>query len=403
MTLQYREVPDDDVDEFRRLLTYAFNPTERHEPLEEGEDLPAPAQPGDRRGIYEGEELLCTGRHLWFTLDVRGAPHEVPGLSAVSTPPWHRRRGLVRRLLRESLDEYRDRECWFSALWPFEHPFYAAFGWATVTEYAEMRVAPADLDFVDDVDPTGRHVELDAERWADCERVYRAAATEPLAMHRTEEWWRKRVFQGWENDPYVAGVEREVDGERALVGYLVYRFDEDGDERTLHVHESHGVDHAARVELLRYCRYHDSQVGEVKLYDSPPTELFDLVEDPRNVDIGLEPGPMARLVDVERALAALDYPEGTSDTVALRVTDDLAEWNDASFELGVAAGHGTCTRVDERPDAVTVDVGALTQLAVGFRAASDLRRVGRLDGADDAVATLETLFPREEPFLREGF
>ena len=405
MSLQYRPVPDDDLDEFRRLLTYAFRPTESHEPLDDGEELPSPAQLGARRGIYDGDELLCTGRHHWFTLNVRGSRHDVPGLSSVSTPPWNRRRGLVRRLLRESLDEYRERECWFSALWPFEHPFYATFGWATTSDYAEISVAPDDLDFVDAVEPTGRFVELAAERWADCEAVYREANDHSLAMYRTEEWWRKRVFEGWESDPYVAGVEREVDGEQTLAGYVVYRFDEDGSDRTLSAYELCAVDHDAAVELLRFLRYHDSQVATVELYGRPDTALFDLVTDPRGVSIELRPGPMFRLVDVERALGALDYPREVTETVTLAVDDDLAAWNDGTFRLAVDGGRATCEPASDAPDDadVRVDVGALSQLAVGYRAATRLRTIGRLAGEDDAVEALASAFPPEKTVLHEGF
>ncbi|MFC5970251.1 enhanced intracellular survival protein Eis [Halomarina salina] len=405
MSLQYRPVPDDDVDEFRRLLTYAFSPTDTHEPLDEDEELPPPAQPGARRGIYDGDELLCTGTHHWFTLDVRGSKHDVPGLSAVSTPPWNRRRGLVRRLLHESLTEYRDRESWFSVLWPFEHPFYASFGWATTTDYGEISVTPDALDFVDDVHPDGSFVELDADRWADLEAVYREANDHTLAMYRTEEWWRKRVFQGWEDEPYVAGVEREVEGEETLVGYLVYRFDEDGDDRTLTVQETCAVDHDAYVELLRFCRYHDSQVGTVELYGRPDTDPFDLVTDPRDVSIELRPGPMVRLVDVERALGVLDYPDDATGSVTLAVDDDLATWNDDAFRLTVEDGRATCEPVGELPadEDATLGVGALSQLAVGYRSAGRLREIGRLSADDGTVEALDALFPTEEVVLREGF
>ena len=405
MSLRYRPVPDDDLDEFRRLLTYAFRPTETHEPLADDEELPPPARLGARRGIYDGDELLCTGRHHWFTLNVRGSKHDAPGLSAVSTPPWNRRRGLVRRLLLESLEEYREREGWFSALWPFEHPFYAKFGWATASDYAEIGVAPDDLDFLDAVEPAGRFVELDADRWADCEAVYREANDHTLAMYRTEEWWRKRVFEGWKHDPYVAGVEREIDGEAELVGYVVYRFDEDDGDRTLSVYELCAVDHDASVELLRFCRYHDSQVAAVELYGRPDAGLFDLVTDPRDVSVELRPGPMVRLVDVERSLGVLDYPREVTEAVTLAVDDDLAAWNDGTFRLAVDGGRATCEPVSDAPDdaAVRVGVGALSQLAVGYRSASRLREIGRLEADEGTVEALDALFPTEETVLHEGF
>ncbi|WP_254537806.1 GNAT family N-acetyltransferase [Halomarina litorea] len=400
----YRPVPESDRDEFRRLLTYAFRPTERYDPEEDDEE-PKPAQPGDPRGIYDGDELLATGRHHWFTLDVRGEPHGVGGLSAVSTPPQNRRRGLVRRLLAESLAEYREREHYLSALWPFEYAFYRKFGWATTSRYAETTFDPDALSFVDGVEPpgegTGRYRELSGDDWKAMETVYRAANDRGLSMHRTEEWWRKRVLTWWEAEPYAYGWERDGD----LRGYLVYdvQDDDEAEGRTMRVNELCAADHEARLELLRFCRYHDSQVKRVRLYGPVDTTLQDLVSDPRGVEVEVKPGPMSRLVDVERALDALSYPEEATGTVTLAVGDDLVEWNDGTFRLAVEDGRATCERTDGAPD-VRVDVGTLSQVAVGYHAVEDARLYGDLSVEDEGAAeTLAALFPPEGTFLREGF
>ncbi|MFC6836107.1 GNAT family N-acetyltransferase [Halomarina ordinaria] len=402
----YRPVPEADVEEFRRLVTYAFRPTERPDPLDSEDDLPAPARIGARRGIYEGEELLCTGRHYWFTHRIRGERHAVGGVSAVSTPPKNRRRGLVRRLLAESLAEYRERDHDVASLWPFEYEFYRTFGWATASRTGEARFAPDALDFLDALDAAGRFVDLDADRWADCEAVYRAATDHALSMYRTEEWWRKRVFAGWEDDPYVAGWERDGD----LRGYLVYDIDDGDDGRVMTVSEWWGVDTEARLELLRFCRYHDSQVGRVTLHGPVDPTLQDLVRDPEAVTVEVNPGAMVRLVDVERALSALAYPTDAEVTVRLAVEDPLAEWNRGRFHLDVRDGRATCERVTAGADAAagegadaTLSVGALSQLAVGYRSAGDLARHGRLDADESTVAALETALPREETFLAERF
>lgn len=412
----YRPVPEADVDEFRRLLTYAFRPTERYDPdPEERDAVPKPAQPGDRRGIYEGSELLCTGRHHWFTLDVRGDPQAVGGLSAVSTPPQNRRRGLVRRLLAESLAEYRERERWFSALWPFEYAFYRKYGWAMTSRYAETTFDPDALSFLDRAtsrsapasgvrprpDDAGRFRELSVDDWRAMDAVYRAANDRGLTMRRTEEWWRKRVLTWWETEPYAYGWERDGD----LRGYLVYDIDEEGDAdgRRMNVREACAVDHEARLELLRFCRYHDSQVDRVRLYGPVDATLQDLATDPRAIEVAVEPGPMSRLVDVPRALAALSYPEGASGAVTIAVADDLAEWNDDTVRLCVEDGRATCERSDESPD-VRTDVGTLSQVAVGFRSVADARLYGGLTVEEGAAGeTLAALFPPEETFLREGF
>ena len=68
-------------------------------------------------------------------------------------------------------------------------------------------------------------------------------------------------------------------------------------------------------------------------------------------------------------------------------------------------GDGECARTDV-PSAeadVTLDVGTLSQLVVGYLAASRFRRRGALDATGGAVADLGVAFPEETVFLRQYF
>ena len=112
---------------------------------------------------------------------------------------------------------------------------------------------------------------------------------------------------------------------------------------------------------------------------------------------------MVRLVSVTDALSAVEYPPDVEATVVLDVADGQCDWNDGTVSLSVADGRGTCERTDLDPD-VGLDVGSLSRLTVGALTSSDLERYGDLDAADpDAVATLDALFPRTSPYLREFF
>ena len=406
---EYRPVPDEDIDAWSRLLAYAFRPAEPYDPVESVDDLPAGATLADRRGLYdEDDDLRCTGAHHWFRLRVRGGFEEVPGLSAVSTPPRHRRQGLVRRLLAESVAEYRERECGFCVLWPFSHPFYHQFGWGTCSRRATVTCTPDALAGIGptDADPPHEFVTCAADEWEALDHVYRATNAQGLAMDRTEAWWRTRVFEGWDSDPYVAGVERGGD----LVGYLVYDITEGGTVdagRRMEVGEYGHVDVAAYRALVEFCRYHDSQVDEIELRGPVDTVLQDLARDPREVNLAVEPGPMIRIVDVARALSTLSYPADVEADLVFAVTDGLVGWNDRRFRLSVADGTATCEATDPgtgvEPD-VTTPIAALSQVAIGFLSPERARQVGGFEiGSADAEERLTAAFPPEETFLREGF
>lgn len=395
----YRAVPDDRIDEFRGILQYAFRPDETPEHYDAVEELPGPARLGVRRGMFEGDDLLSTGVHHWFTATVRGADHPLAGLSGVATPPENRRRGLVADLLSESLREYRENGYYLSALWPFEFAFYRRYGWARAGTTATYECDPEALSFAADADG-GRFRELAPEDFERLNPVLDAAGEGvSLWIRRTEEWWRHRIFEGWDRDPYVYGVEREGD----LRGYVVYLVENDGDGRTMQVRECNALDHEAYLDLLRFCYYHDPQVERVRIRGRPDSLLFDLVEDPRAVDCELTPGGMVRLVDVERALAALDYPAAAEGRVVLSVDDSLADWNDGAFALDVRDGEATCTRVDERPDAA-VPITTLSQLFVGHFSVERAALVGDLSiESDDTKTLLDELFPPREVCLSDGF
>ena len=450
MSLAYRTVPDDDHrTAYRRLLQYAFAPERGPDPDDESRERPAAFEP---RGLYDvsdaGAEprgaagpdsepggttesdatpgrppaadvdpssLVVCGALVDFRMRVRGEGRRVGGVSAVASPPEHRRRGYVATLLDGMHAELRDRDVAIAALWPFSHPFYARFGYGRANDYAVHELPPAALD-APAATPTDEGTlrrltpgDVDA-----LSAVHEASAVEPLAVQRSPDWWRLRIFQSWSDDRYVYGW---ADDAGELRSYLAYRVEEgegaDGGRRLV-VDYWGAADEEAYRGLLAFLHNHDSQVSTVR-FVAPDASLLDRLSDPAEAETTVKPGPMVRVVDVTAALAGLSTPADSGE-VALRVRDERHAWNDGTFVVGVEDGHTTCRRVDAGADTaaggdspagevVSVDVGALSRLVVGARSATDLAGLGVVEGSDDAVARLDALLPRETPgpYLREFF
>ncbi|MFB6073243.1 MAG: enhanced intracellular survival protein Eis [Halobacterium sp.] len=393
---EFRPVPDADVDEFQALVSYAFRPEAG--PRGPDEETPEPWKLGRRYGLYDGEELLTACKLISFRPRVRGDYHDLDGLSAVASPPEIRRQGYVRELLAGSLEESRSNGVYLSALWPFKRSFYARYGWATASRGVRHEVDPDELAFARD-HRRGEFVALEADDWERLDDVHDAhGAPYELTMDRTEEWWRNRVFTGWESDPFAYGLERDGD----LAAYVTYVVDDGEDGKVLQVHDMAAVDHDARLALLRFFADHDTQVEAVRFWTPADDDLLDVIPNADEVDATMQVGPMFRLVDVPDALEALSYPADAEASLTLNVSDPLADWNDDAFRLSVADGAASVERVDDAP-AVDLGVGALSQLYVGYRSASDLERTGDLAADADAVDALEAVFPERETLLREGF
>lgn len=413
--LEYGPVPDDRVADYQRFLDYAFTPTRPSTSPESVEDLAAPARVSDRRGLFDGSELRAVCGHFWIDLLVRGEYRSTGGLAEVATLPEDRHQGLVGRLVGESLGEYRERDLLFSALWPFEYPFYRKYGWATVSRHARTTIDSAALSSVtvtagsDDgpasTDDRVEFVRLSSDQWADLATIYESHNRRPLSMRRTETWWRDRVLTNWSEDPYVYGVERDGN----LVGYVIYTFESTDDGTRLDVDELGYLDGQTFRDLLRFCFYHDAQIDDVRIHG--PIEEAKTLQDslaiPDRLSFEIRPGPMLRIVDLPAVLETLGSPDDEADPfevddrLVVDVDDPVLEANDGRFAIHASADGLRCSRTDETPEA-TLDIGTLAQIVVGHRSAAEAAVSGDVEGSGDRLGAL---FPpvAAQPYLREWF
>ncbi|ELY88470.1 GNAT family N-acetyltransferase [Natrinema altunense] len=409
--VDYRPIPDE-RDVFHEYRSYAFRPEEGVPAYDPDEHETPRATLGSRRGVYEAgaaddAEPRCVCRHYWLESRVRDENHRTAGLASVATPPEHRRRGYVRQLLADSLAEYRDRDIRFSVLWPFSYRFYRQYGWDTCNRIVTHECEPSVLSFATaavDRD-AGSIRRFAADEFESLRPAYEAHADRyALALERDADWWRYRVFAGHDRDPFVYAYER--DGH--VRGYLVYTLDGEMGDRTMAVSEFVSADRDATLSLLSFCHDHASQVERVRLRAPAALPLRDLARDPDRIETHVEDGPMVRIVDVAETLSALSDPALDVD-LTIAVEDPLAEWNEGVFRLAVTADHADCTRLGDRSaSAVDADarleIGALSQLVVGFRSAASLERTGGIETADsEAVEALSTLFPETDIYLGDQF
>jgi predicted acetyltransferase len=394
----YRPIPEQAMAEHGRITWYSFNAEGGvHEPDATLDDrLERYWSFGERYGLFDGDQLLSAVTHHEFDARLRDARVTLAGVGGVATPPEHRRRGLVGDLLARSLADYRERGWPLSALRPFEESFYARYGWATGYRYHTATVDPSALGPVADlVDDEGRFVRVRPDDHGRLHGAYDAWLDGvTLGTHRSDDWWCDRAFQRYDGELFCYAWERAGD----VRGFLLYDVT---DDRTLRTHEVAAADREAYLQLLRFCRDHDSQVESVEVVGPEADRVLEVVGDRDAVTVETRSGHMVRVVDVVPALAAPTYPVDAE--VVLDVRDDVADWNDDRFAVSVVDGAATVERTDDPADA-TVGIGTLSQLLVGHLPVERARIVGDLDVDDAATAeTLAALFPTTAGYLPESF
>ncbi len=300
----YRQIPDE-RGVFHEYRTYAFVPELGPTPYDSDEHDTPRALLGSPRGIYpdadaDASEPRAVCRHYWLTARVRGDLHPTAGLAAVATPPEYRRQGYVGQLLEHSLEEYRERGCRFAVLWPFRYAFYRQFGWDTSNTIVTHECDPETLAFAAAAtDREGSFTRLDADDYERLESAYDSFAERyALTLERSDDWWRYRLLENFDTDPYIYAYER--DG--AVRGYLIYTVEanDDHNERTMDVSELGFETYDDLLALLSFCHTHDSQVDRVRLRVPEQVPLLEIAAEPDEIETTVETGPMVRIVDVEK-------------------------------------------------------------------------------------------------------
>ena len=78
---------------------------------------------------YDGERVVGTALAYSLTLTVPGGALPAAMVGDVGVLPTHRRRGIMRRLMRRQLDDIHQRGESLAGLWASEGPIYGRFGY----------------------------------------------------------------------------------------------------------------------------------------------------------------------------------------------------------------------------------------------------------------------------------
>jgi predicted acetyltransferase len=328
------------------------------------------------------------------------------GVTLVGVLPTHRRRGILRSLMRAQLDDVHERGEPMAYLWASEDALYGRYGYGVASFTGSVELRRDRSAFYRDFEPAGRIrvVDLDEAVNPFSEIQRRVAAQHPGMFVRTDDWWRTRRLADpeWrrEGGGEMVRVLLELDGRPA--GYALYRL-HFSMERGIpngytSVIEALGDSPTAVRELWRFLLDID-WMDRVRAGLMPlDHELLLLLREPRRLQFNQRDGLWVRLVDLEAALNARRYKQG--EPVIVEVADDLCPWNAGTWELGPEGA----SRSRREPE-LRLDVSALGSAYLGGFTFGQLARAERIEElADGALNRADTLFRTDRyPWCPEIF
>jgi predicted acetyltransferase len=370
--------PCADLDEFGRAVFaigqyFALDPTpERMERF--SKNLPIERV----HAAFVGGEIVGGAGAFPFEMTVPGGVVATAGVTVVGTSPTHRRRGVMRAMMRAQLDDVRERGEPVAALWASEDTIYGRFGYGPAGLAGAIELPREYTAFARPLHRQSviRFVEAD-EALKLFPRVWNAARRRiPGMLARSRNWWEHRILfeppGGSEGPKRLVVLETHGKPE----GYAIYRhkskFEHGVPAGELEVVEAVALDGQPTAEIWRFLLDIDWSAKITARLLPIDHALFFLLAHPRRMRYRVSDGIWVRLVDVGEALSARTY--AADGAVVFDVVDDFCPWNAGRWRLSDGRARRTGAAAHLR-----CDVSALGSAYLGAFGFSELVRAGRVE------------------------
>ncbi len=150
--LELREVPASEAMVFGRVVELAFGNVATDEEAEAAAS--ETFDPDWAIGVYDAGQMVATAGATTMELTLPagfGQPFPtvaVPGVTAVTVLPTHRRRGLLNRMMAHQLTQFREREVPLAILTASESMIYGRYGYGLASSCQSLSIAANRSSFV---------------------------------------------------------------------------------------------------------------------------------------------------------------------------------------------------------------------------------------------------------------
>jgi len=395
MEIDIQPIGTDQYEDAMRVLAASFG--EDFDPKEEKEVYGPIFEAGRMWGAFDRGQMIGAAADTEFELTVPGGMVSTSGVHAVAVLPTHRRRGVMRALLRRQTDESRDVGRSLSYLWASEGAIYQHVGYGTGTLAAVFEIDRQHTAFVRPVEPTGRMRLVDREEALKVlPGIYdRVRPTRPGMVSQPDVWWEE-IYRHSEHHRQGAGplffaVHESPEG---ADGYVAYRVKDDWTDgvpdQTLKMQELVAATDDAYAELWRYC-FNVDLVRHVKGWKRPADEpLLHMLAEPRALRFQVRDGAWLRIIDLPAALEARRF--AVDGMLRLDVRDEFCPWNEGRWVLQGGPDGASCRRSDGEPDLI-LGTEELASMYLGAVRPSVLARAGRIEErTDGAIQRADAMF-----------
>ncbi len=350
-----------------------------------------------RIAAFDGDNHVGSAGVFAFDMSTTGGRTvKTAGLTIVAVMPTHRRRGVLRSLMRRHLDEARGHGQPIAALWASEANIYGRYGYGVASFAGDVSIERDRSAFVSPTPAFEARFVNDDEAISIMPTLWdRARLIAPGMPSRSESWWRNRKLLDIESVRAGFGplqrVVFNVDGNHEA--YALYRVrltieSNDIPVTTIKVIEAIGATPKGTHVAWRYLCDLDlaKRIEAANLPVDHP--LFLLLAEPRRAHHSTYDALWVRIVDIESALAARAY--SSPESIVLEIEDAMCPWNSGRFLLNGQTGR--VSRTHEHAD-IHLPISSLGSAYLGGISFSRMADVGAVEAKNEhALEKADRLF-----------
>jgi predicted acetyltransferase len=405
--IEIRSPSADEIERFAETVSTGFIEATHPEDLKRWTEQ---LRPDRQYWAFDGDVPVGSAGTYDHRLRIPGGEVQMAAVTLVSVHPTHRRRGILRQMMRRQLDHARELGEPVAGLWATEGGIYPRFGYGVATTAVAIEAVRDRMQFRVPDEPAGR-VRLVSEEESRTlfPPIYNQVQERtPGMLARHESWWRDYRLADPEHWRFGAGplfraVWEDENGEPQ--GYALYRLRSKWEgfvpSGTLESREAFGTTPQAWREVWRFLVGVDL-VTTVKAWNlAPDHPLFMSVTEPRRLHGTVGDGLYVRLLDLPAALEARSY--AADGTVTFDVRDAFCSWNEGTWTLRADDGRAGVEQGGD-PD-LRLDVTELGSTYLGGWSFEALQRAGRVEElSPGAVERADALFrTTAQPWCPEVF
>ncbi|MFD4522567.1 GNAT family N-acetyltransferase [Streptomyces sp. NPDC058470] len=362
-------------------------------------------------GVWDGDRVVGTASAFSFRVTVPGgASVPAAGITMVSVAATHRRRGVLRSMMRRQLDDIRSWGESLAVLTASEPAIYGRFGYGVGTYQfnAEIDTSRVRLSVPPGTDDVHLRYAAPADVLDACEAVYARLVPGRPGMLARRPGWEQLGLLDPESRRDGASPLQCVVAERddEVVGYARYRvkpeWDASGPKGTVVLEELEGLDPAAQGALWRFL-FEIDLTSTLRTRGRPVDDAWQhMVSDIRRCSPRLRDALHVRLVEVGAALEARTYQ--TPVDLVFEVEDTFCPWNEGRWRLSGDAKGASCVRTEDPAD-LALSVRELGAAYLGGVSVASLGAAGRVrELRQGALVEASVAFSSAlAPWLPHGF